>query len=443
MGIPFYFASLIRSHRGITRILRERMHVNILGIDGNCLIHRYLKPEDPVKSVLDAIDHITSETCLADNVIIAMDGLVPYAKIVQQRYRRMRKKEVDEPFDRNQISPGTPYMKELEAGIRSRFPHFILSGTLEPGEGEHKLFQMMRNQKHESICIYGLDADLILLCMSQYKLSAPDQFYLLRESGEFNDPKLKEAEFATLSVWELRRSLGMDVEQYIALSVLCFGNDFMPNLGMFSLREDGYSRALHIYEKAGKPDLLTFEGRDIFLEAAEKEEFKVLKERIGLRKRPYEKAILGRDGEISRRYKLHVLDGVQNMQPVVEAFWKTFHWTLHYFRTNEVLDWNWHYPYVDAPLIQDILKYDESEFTKQGELTFTIGNQLSFILPAPSLRQAKRRVVYPTEIYTETREPWLKNHDWECEPRISLPWHPSDFLTEVSLLQNQCVESFQ
>jgi 5'-3' exonuclease len=433
MGIPFYFASLIRSHRGITQVVKQRMNVNILGIDGNCLIHRYLKNSDPVKSVLDAMEHITTEICVADRVIVAMDGLVPYAKIVQQRYRRMREKDAEE-FDRNQISPGTPFMKELEAGIRSRFPHFELSSTLQAGEGEHKLFQMMRGSNPQSICIYGLDADLILLCLARNTLSAPNQFFLLRESAEFNDPKLKEAEFSSMSIWALKQSLGIDIDQYMALSILCFGNDFMPNLGMFSLREDGYSRALHIYENCGKPDLLTFEGRDTFLVAAGKEEMKVLKERISLRKRPYEKAILGRDTMISRRYGLHVLDGVYDMKPVVEAFWKTFHWTLYYFRTNEVLDWDWHYPYVDAPLIKDILEYDETLFEGNANLTFTIADQLAFILPSSSLRVAKRRVVYSNEIYTTGRELWLKNHDWESEPRISLPWHPSEKLTEVAPL---------
>ena len=147
MGIPFYFASLIRSHRGLTRLIKSRFNVRILGIDGNCLIHRYLKPNDPIKSVLDALEHITTEICVADKVLVAMDGLVPYAKIVQQRYRRMRVKEDESggsEFDRNQISPGTPYMKELEQGIRARFPHFVLSSTLEAGEGEHKLFHMMK-----------------------------------------------------------------------------------------------------------------------------------------------------------------------------------------------------------------------------------------------------------------------------------------------------------
>jgi 5'-3' exonuclease len=436
MGIPFYFASLIRNHPGITRIVKERYHTNVLGIDGNCLIHRYLKPEDPIKSVLDAIDHIVTEVCTADRIILAMDGLVPYAKIVQQRYRRMRMKESDEQssFDRNQISPGTPYMKELEAGIRMRFPHIELSSTFEAGEGEHKLFQKMRDTKQDSVCIYGLDADLILLCLAKHAITKPFQFYLLRESGEFNDPKLKEAEFSMMSIWALKEHLNMDTNQYLALSVLCFGNDFMPNLGMFSLREDGYSRAIQMYEDAGKPDLLTFEGRDAFLQLAGKAEMRVLKERIVLRKRPYEKAVWGDGKHVARRYRLHVLDGVQNMEPVVNAFWKTFHWTLGYFMTNEVSDWSWHYPYPDAPLVEDILNYDETEDRSKVDLNFTIADQLAFILPASSLRVAKRLVVYPNEVYTETREPWLKNHDWECEPRISLPWI-NHALTEIAPLE--------
>ena len=433
MGIPFYFASLLRNHPGITRIVKERYNTNVLGIDGNCLIHRYLKPEDPIKSVLDAIDHIITEVCRADRIILAMDGLVPYAKIVQQRYRRMRQKEDgldNHIFDRNQISPGTPYMKDLEAGIRARFPQIELSSTFEPGEGEHKLFQRMRNSKQDSVCIYGLDADLILLCLAQHAITKPFQLYLLRESGEFNDPKLKEAEFSMMSIWALKEHLNMDVSQYLALSVLCFGNDFMPNLGMFSLREDGYSRAIHMYEKAGKPNLLTFEGRDTFLQFAGREEMSVLKERISLRRRPFEKSIWGTGTDVARRYRLHVLDGVHDAEPVVNAFWKTFHWTLAYFTTNNISDWNWHYPYPDAPLVEDILKYDECEGNERVDLTFTIADQLAFILPAQSLRIAKRIVVYPSEVYTETREPWLKNYDWESEPRISLPW-PSHGLTEI------------
>jgi 5'-3' exonuclease len=433
MGIPFYFASLIKSHRSITRTVKQRIDVDVLGVDFNCLIHRYLKEDNPIGSVVDAFAYLMEKVCRPKHILIAMDGVVPYAKIVQQRYRRMRiKTEDDKGFDRNQISPGTPYMKELEEALRARFPFSQISSTLEEGEGEHKLFHMLRKlpeSERKNVCIYGLDADLILICLQHAAVS--QQMGLLRESGEFNDPKLASAEFAVLSIQALQEQIPLPIPQYSALMILCFGNDFMPNLGMFSLREGGYERALEIYEKAGNPDLLTFEGRDAFLDTAEKLELKVLQERISLRKRPEERALMGKDGSaFERQYCLHILDGVQSTEKVVNAFWKTFHWTLHYFQTNTPLNWDWVYPYPDAPLIKHIMAYSETTVSS-GVRTFGIQHQLPFILPASSLRKAKKLVKFPDELYSETRNPWMKRHEWEMKPRISLPWNPSSALTEI------------
>ena len=54
MGIPFYFVSLIRSQRGITKQV-TKIEIDVVGFDFNCLIHRYLKDEDPIHSVIKAI----------------------------------------------------------------------------------------------------------------------------------------------------------------------------------------------------------------------------------------------------------------------------------------------------------------------------------------------------------------------------------------------------
>lgn len=433
MGIPYLFASLTKNHPGIIKTLKkdEDFNVDVLAIDFNCLIHRYLADDNPVHSVLEALDHIMKETCRSKQVFIALDGIVPYAKIVNQRYRRMKVSESG-VFDRNQISPDTPYMRELEEAVRQRFPSAILSPTQEAGEGEHKLFHFLKQlpqEERNTICIYGLDADLILISMCNAKLCK--DMWLLRESGEFNDPKLTHAEFATLHVQTLIYLLPIELKQYVYLCVLCFGNDFMPTLGMFSLREDGYSRALHIYQQAGNPDLSTFEGRDKFLDLAEQQELSVLTERVRLRRRPDERAILGKQtSELSVQYGLHILDGVRDMKPVVEAFWKTFHWTIHYFFHGEVLDWTWVYPYPDAPLLQDILNHDETLCTTH-KLQYTLSQHLKFILPAKSLRITRKRVQYPDELYTETRNPWMKKFEWETKPRISLPWNPKYELTRV------------
>jgi 5'-3' exonuclease len=440
MGIPFYFASLLKSHKGIVQIVKKNapMEVDIFVIDFNCLIHRYLKDEDPIDSILEALQHIMDTVCKPKQLIIAMDGLVPYAKIVQQRYRRMCAKEGDGTFDRNQISPDTPYMRELALALKLKFPYAIINGTEQSGEGEHKLIYEIRKipqDQRKTVCIYGLDADLILIALQHHALSNANGMFLLRETAEFNDPKLKHAEFATLCIWKLLQELPMPIEQYMALSILCFGNDFMPNLGMFSLREDGYDRALHTYKEAENPDLTTLEGRKKFMKIAAAKEMDVLKEKIGLRKRPEEKAILGKETSLfSYKYGLHVLDGIRNMQPVVEAYWKTFHWTMYYFKHGEPLNWYWTYPYADAPLISDILAYDEHTKLDKKPLSYNVTRQLQFIMPATSLRTAKRRVLYQDEIHSETRNPWMKRHDWEMKPRISLPWNPEYHLTSVTLL---------
>jgi 5'-3' exonuclease len=434
MGIPFYFASLIRAHAGIVQTIKKSQphEVDVFGIDFNCLIHRYLKDEEPILSVIEALDYILKNFCKARQVIIALDGLVPYAKIVQQRFRRMRLKE-EALFDRNQISPDTPYMRELEQAIKARFPYAVLSGTSVPGEGEHKLITEIKKipqNARRSVCIYGLDADLILICLKHSGIA--QKMSLMRESAEFSDPKLKHAEFATLNTHALLSQLPMPLDQYIALSVLCFGNDFMPNLAMFSLREDGYGRALQLFQECGSPNLLTKAGRSQFLVYCATKEMGFLKERIGLRKRPEERALMGKDSSLFvKKYGLHVLDGVSNMAPVVEAYWKTFEWTLYYFDKSEPLNWDWVYPYADAPLIADIVNYEVPKAEELRPLSFTVTNQLQFILPKVSLRKAKRLVKFLDEIHVETRNPWMKKHDWEMKPRISLPWHPTDQLTTV------------
>lgn len=440
MGIPFYFASLTKSHAGIVEAVKRglTMNVDVLGIDFNCLIHRYLKDDNPIESIIEAMNHIIETICKPKQLIVAFDGLVPYAKMVNQRYRRMRAKESTGTFDRNMISPDTPYMRELEEAVRAKFPYAILSPTQDAGEGEHKLFteiEKIPSNARRSVVIYGLDADLILLSLQHHKLSFPYSMYLLRESGEFDDPKVSKAEFATLSIWKLLKQLPMDIDNYMALSVMCFGNDFMPNLAMFSLREDGYDRALHLWNECGKPNLLSKEGRSVFLKAASTKEFTVLRERVTLRKRPEERAILGKENShVVKKYGLHMLDGVSNMKPVVEAYWTTFHWTMYYFRNGTPANWSWVYPYPDAPLIASIISYAEPESISGGTCTVTLRNQLTFILPEASLKKTRRKVLYPDEIYTETRHPWMKRHDWEMKPRISLPWNPEYTLTSVELL---------
>jgi hypothetical protein len=211
----------------------------------------------------------------------------------------------------------------------------------------------------------------------------------------------------------------------------------MPPLGMFSLREGGHERAVECYLQAGSPDLMTAAGRQAFLRAAATQEIKVYQQKIAARQNPAERAILSSDAKhFEQRYNLHILDGVEDTRQVVHAFWKTFHWTLHYFFENECLDWNWVYPYAEAPLVSQIIRYEESVPTWSGTApNFTVTKQLQFILPQTSLRRAHKRALFPDEFYneeTDTRIPWMRKFQWECEPRISLPIKTEDLTTVQS-----------
>jgi 5'-3' exonuclease len=401
MGIPYLFASLAKRYS----IVKQKASANYFAIDMNCLIHHYLTPESPLESVMAGLKQILLEIPARDT-FIAFDGLVPYGKMVQQRYRRFR--ICQEEFDKRQISPDTPYMRSLESKIKEEFPEIRISPTQEPGEGEHKIFLDMNICRPEKVIIYGLDADLILL-----SLQRSEQIFLMRDGF--------------LDVGELKSKLPISAPEFLRLS-LFFGNDFMPSLGMFSLREDGYERALKLFQDSGAT-LMTPEGRQTFLDFCADRETECLKKIIKKRNLLSETWIA--DGsEFSRKYYLHVLDGVLNTQPVSDAYWKSYHWTLDYFLTNTPPNWDWYYPYADAPLIQDL---GSEVMYEKGELTYKIKDQLQFILPSSTLKKINRRQKFQDEWYTETREPWLKRYDWEMRPRISLPINQ----TEIRILKLQ------
>lgn len=402
MGIPFYVASLLRSHKHIQKNC-HRVDTDLFALDFNCFIHKYIKAEDPVGSIVAALEQLMSTMVRSKRVYLAFDGLVPYAKMVQQRYRRMRRQEPGD-FDKHQISPGTPFMRELADAIRARFPDILVSDTMEPGEGEHKMFRWFRTipeNERKSICIYGLDADLVLISIAQSHLG---DICLLREKEDDT--------FATISIRAIKEVLPVDPETYVKMCVLNFGNDFMPALGMFSLREEGYARALYYAEK----------------HTAGKDEKRVLMKRA----KNSDRHIVAPDGHaLEARYSVHVMDGVLNWEPVTYAFWKTFAWTYHYFTTSEVLDWHWYYPYPEAPLLETLDAYERpTEFTwDHPDPDYTVEDQLQFILPSHSLKGLPQK--YPDELYDEdkeTRHPWMKRFAWECDPWVSLPWE----LTTVS-----------
>ena len=137
------------------------------------------------------IDFYIKQIKPTELVYISFDGIAPFAKLKQQRDRRFKSqytkqilhsilnKKTTEEWDTCAITPGTTFMKNLDAYVKKYFKDYpipvIFTGSQKCGEGEHKIMQHIRNTKNTA-AIYGLDADLIMLGLNH--LSYRNNIYL-------------------------------------------------------------------------------------------------------------------------------------------------------------------------------------------------------------------------------------------------------------------------
>ena len=229
-------------------------------------------------------------------MFLAIDGVAPRAKLNQQRSRRFRSvKEAQKEhqkraergekggssfadrFDSNCITPGTRFMhrlgghmryliaKRIEENAAWRNVQIIFSGPDVPGEGEHKIMEFIRLSKAKDDynpnvrhCLYGLDADLILLGL----LSHDPHFALLREEVQFGKQKLvksaNETRFYLLHLCLIREYFQLEFKDHDLeatlddfILLMCFvGNDFLPSLPDFHLGEGVLEILFNSYKRA-------------------------------------------------------------------------------------------------------------------------------------------------------------------------------------------------
>ena len=297
MGVPRLFRTLTQKYRDL---LSDKLRVkpSHLFFDLNCLIHPVCAEctRDPnlcgtahgkkkmFQAIVDYIVKVVDFVNPAAYVYLFMDGVAPFAKIQQQRQRRykslyLKKKRMQlekkdtkdcDFWDSNIISPGTSFMNELADFLRIMFPHYLVSDTNEPGEGEHKILEYIFSPsfaRHSSsgdpqkntICIYGLDADLIILSwIVQLKKGIP--VFLVRETLQMR-PQAEQSEspFTFMNIEQLMDGYYRDLgtlqnkrQECVDFVFLCFflGNDFLPNLFGIQLgtRPDGLYLILENYK---------------------------------------------------------------------------------------------------------------------------------------------------------------------------------------------------
>jgi len=207
MGVPTLFADLLKKNPRCIDT-RSPNRTNFFFVDFNSIIYDILHhltatvdagtsqvdfTRQLIIAVGDKLRHMITQVNPTDMVYIAMDGVPPRAKMVQQRARRykgiaerernhqiLRRHNQPIPYewDTTQISPGTAFMHEMAAHLRTRIvsgeyivstnPAFqiILSDTTVPGEGEHKFLPLMKRYPDRRSVIYSPDGDMIILAIS-------------------------------------------------------------------------------------------------------------------------------------------------------------------------------------------------------------------------------------------------------------------------------------
>ena len=292
MGIPSYYKKLIDTIPGLVSKGHPDASIAWLFMDFNCLIYHCLYRKDtPVypgeqgkeeweAQFLDCIQtyclKVIKEVKPKTGVFIAIDGVVPMAKMKQQRLRRFKSvwlsqhtESADVPtWDKNSITPGTAFMTKLRVKLQDMIKKYgkktwKLSSSDEPGEGEHKIINQWREGGYAgNFAVYGLDGDLIVLSiLGRESLSLSNQIWLFREemnAGTISYDSMGEEEFEWFSIHLLRDWLCSDYKEAslqrsfilsycFAMSVL--GNDFLPSSLGLKIRENGHSELIEIVKQ--------------------------------------------------------------------------------------------------------------------------------------------------------------------------------------------------
>ena len=211
MGIPSYFSQVIKNYPRIVSKLGLHKKTNPshnLYMDCNSIIYDVVnsfgdqKPANIEATIIDRvilkIDEYIHQIQPSNTVIIAFDGVAPFAKMNQQKTRRYKSafannRKADD-WSTSNITPGTNFMQILSDRIGGHFLYsenkykvkrMIVSGSNENGEGEHKIFKHIRDNPSvdQNIIIYGLDSDLIMLTIFHRHLFANG--FVFREAPEF------------------------------------------------------------------------------------------------------------------------------------------------------------------------------------------------------------------------------------------------------------------
>lgn len=285
-GIPKLFKWLLDLYPVTVETLKDESHAKSMQIDNfyldmNGIIHQcthansdelvHLNEQQMFLRIFKYTDQLYKLIKPKKLMYLAIDSVAPRAKMNQQRGRRFRAAKDREQlirdeyesrtstfkkssFDSNCITPGTDFMQRLAVAFQlwvdyqmNNDPFWkkngatvVFSGPDVPGEGEHKIMDKIRfdqaaNSSGKPVrhCMYGLDADLIMLGLVTHE----KHFVLLRETLNARREPARSVvaeDFEVLEISMLRKMLKLHFQESIISIVSSFQGKHR-NLGMFPL----------------------------------------------------------------------------------------------------------------------------------------------------------------------------------------------------------------
>ena len=499
MGIPSYYKKLVTLLPSLLQRRHPDASIDWFFLDFNCLIYHCLhRPDTPpyrpldhdawerelISSVVRYTRKVIRRVNPQKGVVLAIDGVVPMAKMRQQRLRRFKsawlaKREArEEAWDKNAITPGTHFMKRLHEGLERMIQEdkgkgeWSMSSSEEPGEGEHKIMAAWRTGRYQGAsAVYGLDADLIVLSLLGHPhLQGP--LWLFREEIEqgaiaYDALGEEQMEWFSIDVLESWLSQGaLDAAAFImqygcAMSVL--GNDFLPSSLGLKLREEGHAELLRVLHSLTVP-LLYPTTQDICMEGwyqlftllsqTESQRVEAFVSKKQGHARHATETALGEtnwplahveegylmvprtrmlQSDWKKRYARFVMGQPQR---AIEQYLYGIQWIWAYYqgRMSDVC-FNWYYPFSLPPLwewLRDALWNDGfPDFPGTVQIRaeeIRPVEQLALVLPLESWSLIppgkERRFPYLAPQYYPsefTFESVGKRYFWECEAQIPLP----------------------
>jgi 5'-3' exonuclease len=504
MGIPYYFYNIYKKYNNlvIDQNYISKIDIDYLFLDYNSLIHpcaqevikskikdenlenenlenenlenenledEKIKDEnlenDIIKNCMIYTRYII-DTIGAKNVYIMIDGVAPRAKMNQQRERRYKtyflkkinskeKSENNIEWDSNKITPGTFFMESIKNALYKLkndvedFCNIHISDSNECGEGEHKMMKCITElEPKNKVCIYGLDADLIMLSlMNKYF----DKIVLFRDNTS-------EKTYTYLDISKLKKNIcnelyselnNIGTETFIEKNddniicdylFLCFllGNDFLEHIPTLMIKENGISVLLKYYINLlfkKKSYLININAiknnnleesidlqflQDIFYQLSKSEEFfynkvysvyknnnknkdvykDVYKDTFDINNNYDDIYIYKEDiikyntvGYKKRYYDFYGVNNINHINNSCKDYINGLYWILGYYNNHMHNNWTWFYKYNAIPFSSDIFQYllksDKKQILKKDTIQKTKSNtpleQLMMVLPKLSL----------------------------------------------------------